>query len=74
MSAHHINIEFVKTYASEANAHRAVEKAFGNHEAHLRYIIVPVLNTDVPVRYGVAFLGETALQNMVHFSGFNVLG
>lgn len=76
MAAHHIKVEFVKTYATEQNAINAAEKAFGKHEAHLRYIVVPVLHNDdkQSIRYGVAFLGEVALQNMVQFSGFNVLG
>lgn len=77
MAAHLIKVEFVKTYATEANAIKAAEEKFGKHEAHLRYIVVPVIkefNGKQMIRYGVAFLGEVALQNMVHFSGFNVLG
>lgn len=77
MAAHHIKVEFVKTYATEQNAINAAEKAFGRHEAHLRYVVIPVVThgaSGTQVRYGVAFLGEVALQNMVQFSGFNVLG
>lgn len=72
MAAQQVKIEFVKTYATEANAVKAAEKAYGQHEAHLRYIVIPV-ETDKGLRYGVAFLGEVALRNMVHFH-FNVLG
>jgi hypothetical protein len=73
MAAQLINIEFVKTYATIANAVKAVEAEYGQHEAHLRYMVIPV-ETSKGLRYGVAFIGQSAFQNMVHFSGFNLIG
>lgn len=73
MSAQQVKVKFVRTYATEENAVKAAEKAYGQHEAHLRYIVIPV-QTDKGLRYGVAFLGERALQAGVQFSGFNILG
>jgi len=69
MSVRQVKIEFIKTYATEDNAVKAATKAFGNHEAFLRFIVIPTADG----RFGVVFLGESALQNMAHFK-FNVLG
>lgn len=67
MAARQLKVEFVKTYATEANAVKAAENAYGKHEADLRYIVIPVGS-----RFGVAFLGMIAVQNGVHWN-FNVL-
>jgi len=69
MGVKQVKIEFIKTYATEDNAVKAAEKAFGSHESNLRFIVVPTAEG----RFGVVFLGQSALQNMVHFK-FNVLG
>lgn len=42
----------------------------GGYKPYLRYMIVPV-ETPISLRYGILFLGESAVQNMVHFK-FNV--
>jgi hypothetical protein len=68
MAARQVKLEFVKTYATEANAIKAAEKAYGDYQADLRYIVIPTKDG----RFGIAFLGEVALQHMVHFR-FNVL-
>lgn len=70
MSAQQIKLEFNKTYATEENAVRAVMKMYSQHEAYLRFIVIPTQDG----RFGVAFIGQSAIQNMVHFSGFNVIG
>lgn len=70
MSAQQVKLEFNKTYATEENAVKAAMKMYSQHEAHLRFIVVPTEDK----RFGVAFIGQSALQNMVHFSGFNVIG
>lgn len=70
MSTQHIKLEFDKTYATEENAVKAAMKLYGKHEAHLRFIVIPTADS----RFGVAFIGQSAIQNMVHFSGFNVIG
>lgn len=61
-------IEFSKTYASEANANRAVAKF--PHLAAQRYILVPVIENG-GVRYGVLFIGTKAVEAGAHFH-FNV--
>lgn len=71
--AHHLTLTPVKTYATEANAIKAVEKKFGPNEelfgaAELHYIIMP--HTDG--RFFPVFIGERALQAMAHFH-FNVV-
>lgn len=76
MSAQQVKIEFVRTYASEENAVKAAEAFCNLRETHLRYIVIRVIDSKTPgcpIRFGVAFLGESALREMVHFK-FNVLG
>lgn len=68
MAARQFKIEFSKTYATEANAVKAVEKKFGNWENDLRYFIMPTPDG----RFGVVFVGVSALQDHVHFH-FNVI-
>lgn len=56
-----VNIEFTKTYATKDNAQKAVDKKFG-HNSELRYMIVPVGD-----RFGVLFVGNSAIHAGVHF-------
>jgi len=64
-----VNLEFDKTYISIKNAERAVSKVVdGIRESdQLRYMIVPVVQDDNSIRYGVVFLGERAIQAGMHF-------
>lgn len=70
--AKHINIEFTKTYASVANAEKAVRKLLGDNHDNLRYIVVPVLGASLSagsgeIRYRVLFIGESAIHAGIHF-------
>lgn len=62
-------IEFTKTYATEANAEKAVAKA--GKLAEQRYDILPVI-VEGKIRYGVLFIGMDALQAGAHWH-FNVV-
>ncbi|MNC75414.1 hypothetical protein D3C75_1269400 [compost metagenome] len=65
-------ITFTKTYASEANAEKALDKFPGiRGNMELRYDIMPVL-VDGKVRYGILFFGMSACAAGVHFH-FNVV-
>lgn len=66
--ARQIKIEFVKTYATEANAVKAVEKKFGSDNDGLRYIIVPQPDG----RFAPLFIGNSAIEHQVFFH-FNVM-
>lgn len=71
--AHHFNINPVKTYATQANAVKAVEKRFGPNEpmfgaAELHYLTVQ----DKDGRWFPVFFGERALRAGVHHH-FNVI-
>jgi len=71
--AHNVAIEPTKTYASAANAIKAVEKKFGPNEPHfgaaeLHYIIH--VHTDG--RFFPVFIGERAIRAGVHHH-FNVI-
>lgn len=68
MAARKIEIEFTKTYVTEANAEKAALAKFGNHEADLRFMVVPTKDG----RFGVLFIGHKALENMVAYH-FNVV-
>ncbi|AZF88177.1 hypothetical protein [Microcystis phage Me-ZS1] len=73
--AKYVDIKFVKTFATRANAEKAVAKVLGSDHATnwtLRYTVVPV-ETDTGLRYGVLFFGESAVQAGIHFH-FNVVG
>lgn len=66
--ARHVEIQFTKTYATKANAERAVEKLLGKDHAkdfssNLRYIIMPTEDG----RFGVLFIGNSAMQAGIHF-------
>lgn len=67
MNAKLIEIEPVKTYATEANAIKAFEKKCGNRD--VRYFIMPTKDG----RFFPVAIGEKAIQEMVHFY-FNVVG
>lgn len=72
-TAHHFEATPTKTYATKANAIKAVEKKFGpNHEffgdADVRYMIL----THTDGRFFPVFFGERALRHQVHFH-FNVV-
>lgn len=64
------NIEFTRTYATEANAEKAVEKVLGKDHAtevsNLSYSILPVV-VDGKIRYGVLFYGMRAIEAGIHF-------
>ena len=62
-------IEFSKTYATEANAEKAVAKV--SSLAGCRYDILPVI-VDSKIRYGVLFIGQDALEAGAHWH-FNVV-
>lgn len=62
-----LNLEFTKTYATEANAEKAVQKWAENRNTEgLIYYIQPTL-VDGKVRFGVLFVGQSALSAGVHF-------
>jgi hypothetical protein len=69
--ARHFSIEFTKTYATPANAQKAVEKTGFHQDNKLQYTILPV-ETEKGIRYGVLFFGQSACQAGVHFH-FNVV-
>jgi hypothetical protein len=59
-----ITLDSSVTYATEANAIKAVEKKFGYEGAnHLRYFIA----RNAEGRFFPVFIGTDALQHMVHF-------
>ena len=57
-----VNITPVKTYASPANAHKAVEKVFGG-TPDLRYVM---MSTEEG-RFFPLFIGNSAIMAGVHF-------
>lgn len=60
--------QFTKTYATRGNAEKAVVKLLGQWRGEqLNYTIIPV-EGDGKIRYGVLFLGMSALRNGIHFS------
>lgn len=64
-----IEFETNRTYVSEANAIKAVEKIYPpDQDLNLRYFIM----TNKEGRYFPVFVGQSALQHMVHFH-FNVV-
>lgn len=69
--AKNLNIEFTKTYATEANAEKAVAKLLGADHAkthdELRYMIVPVI-VEGAIRYGVLFVGNSSIAAGMHFN------
>lgn len=67
-------IQFTKTYASEATALIAVKKYLNTknlENANLVYTIMPTFEKD-RIRYGVAFLGQSAIDHHIHFD-WNVI-
>lgn len=69
------DLTFVKTYSTPDNAERAVSKLLGEghqaEESPLRYTIIPVV-TDKGLRYGVLFIGTSAVEEGIHFH-FNII-
>lgn len=73
ITAHHTQLTPVRTYATRANAIKAVEKVYGpNNEFHggadVHYFIM--VHSDG--RFFPVFYGMHALENMVHFT-FNCI-
>lgn len=74
-----INIEYTKTYATEANAEKAIAKVLGDDHTEngpylrniVRYVINPVI-VEGKIRYGVLFIGNSAIEAHMHFH-FNVV-
>lgn len=71
--AHFLKLTPTKTYATQANAIKAVEKVTGPNEAlfgaaKLHYIVM----THDDGRFFPVFFGERALQGMMH-AHFNVI-
>lgn len=66
--AHHVSITPARTYATEANAHKAVNDKYSD-ASYLRYMIV----WNAEGRCYPVFLGEPAIQAGVHFN-FCVVG
>ena len=72
MTAHLMNLEAPKSYATRENAIKAVQKKFGpNHEhfgsADVRYVVLQGADG----RWFPLFIGTSALDHGVHFH-FNV--
>lgn len=72
-TAHHFEPAANKTYATKANAIKAVEKKFGPNcecfgAADVRYVVM----TGDDGRFFPVFFGQSALTHMVHFH-FNVM-
>lgn len=63
-----VKIETTKTYATRANAIKAVEKIYGSNNT-LRFFIMPMDDG----RFAPIFLGEKAVTAGVHFN-FTVVG
>lgn len=66
-TAHQIQVQPTKTYATAANAVKAVEKLFGDNNPHfgsaqLHYLVVPTTDG----RWAPVFIGERALQAGIH--------
>ena len=62
--AQQIQLEPNRTYATEANAVRAVEKAYGADVDGLRYFIMPTADG----RFFPVFIGAHAVARGVHFN------
>jgi hypothetical protein len=68
------DIEFTRTYASVANAEKAVAKVTDKltDTFRLRYMILPTIQDDGSIRYGVVFFGREAVEFRM-FNWFNVI-
>lgn len=78
--ANQVELEFSKTYKTEKNAIAAVTKEIEalkastpaedfitkKNIANVRYVVVPVVG-EKEIRYGVVFIGITALDLGLHF-------
>ena len=65
-----ITLEGSKTYATRENAIKAVEKAYAGHQGG--DVLLYFINQGEDGRFFPVFIGQTALNNMVHFR-FNVV-
>lgn len=65
-----IELQGVKTYKTYDNAVKAVEKKFGEREFNSN--IIYIITTDKDGRFFPVFIGERAMQEMIHFH-FNVV-
>lgn len=64
--AKQIKIQFTKTYATEANAIKAVEKVLCGSNDDMRYVVVPVI-VEGKVRFSPMFIGNSAIEGGMHF-------
>lgn len=67
--AEHVKLQPVRTYATEANAIKAVTKKMGDDADGLWYFV----QRSDDGRFFPVFVGERAIQRGVHFH-FNVVG
>jgi hypothetical protein len=58
-----LKFEANKTYATEANAVKAVDKKYSNEEQSLRYFIMQTADG----RFFPIFVGDKAIERGVHF-------
>lgn len=58
-----LKFEANKTYATEANAVKAVDKKYSNEEQSLRYFIMQTADG----RFFPIFVGDEAIERGVHF-------
>lgn len=65
-----INIQGVRTYATRENAEKAVAKAFG--DSPTGDTVIYFIHTGEDGRFFPVFVGQSALQNLLHFK-FNVV-
>ena len=69
-----IDLAFTKTYATAANADKAVAKALGDGERVASYFLVPVIAEDGTIRYGVMLCGiRTTNLGWLGSFGFNMV-
>ncbi|WP_297576011.1 hypothetical protein [uncultured Deefgea sp.] len=68
--AHYIELEAVRTYATKANAIKAVEKKIGPNDMSDQTYFIAITEEG---RYYPIFIGQRAIQAQLHFH-FNVVG
>ena len=69
-TARSFEITPVRTYATVANAHKAVEKAIGHYKFDRAQTYFIMTHSDG--RFFPVFVGERAIQGLIHFK-FNVV-
>lgn len=70
-TANLIELTPTRTYATRENAQKAVEKKFAGRQFRMNQLYFIATHTDG--RFFPVFIGERAVQEMIHFS-FNVVG